>query len=397
MAAIEINHMNNNISLLIGLKNNLEYSKSCYYSIRENYPDTEIVFVSYGSSDGTHDWLDSLQDENLVSFFSEEEKTLSDTYNKAIEISTKDYICFLHNDMVIGKNFLPSLEKVLPENSLVYYKVIEPPVFASDKRLWKEIQDFGSDFASFQFDQFFQFEKDQEQHKGEYTEDVSFFLAAKKEVLTKINGLDPLFKPMFCEDDDLILRLRMSGEKTFVCPDAMVYHFVSKTSRFSEEFQNKTRKIEEYSLRNFVRKWGFTNQSKTKKKLQYGLVLENPIDEAVHELEIFVDHIYSDYNADLYIKNEQKNTRFDLKEKFRAKSAAVTDDIIIRFDASKLSDKNRYTFRNLADCIEDKKNAKRNIFQKLLGKPDHFKINNLKLEIQQDKSYEQQLIIRKNV
>ncbi|MCS3871635.1 glycosyltransferase involved in cell wall biosynthesis [Chryseobacterium ginsenosidimutans] len=42
----------NNISLLIGLKNNLEYSKSCYHSIRENFPEIEIVFVSYGSTDG---------------------------------------------------------------------------------------------------------------------------------------------------------------------------------------------------------------------------------------------------------------------------------------------------------------------------------------------------------
>lgn len=389
--------MKNNISLLIGLKNNLEYSKSCYYSIRENYPDTEIVFVSYGSSDGTHEWLDSLQDEHLIYFSSAEEKTLSDTYNKAIEIATKEYVCFLHNDMVIGKRFLSSLEKVLPDHNLVYYKVIEPPIFASDKRLWKEIQDFGSDFETFQFDEFFQFESNQEPQKGEYTDDVSFFLAAKKEVLVKINGLDPLFKPMFCEDDDLILRLRMSGEKTFVCPDAMVYHFVSKTSRFSEEFQNKTRRIEESSLRNFIRKWGFSNQSKTKKKLQYGLVLENATDEAVRELEIFVDHIYSDYNPEPYITEEQKNTRFDLKEKFKAGNTAVTDDVIIRFDARKLVDKNRYTFRNLADCIEDKKNSDRNIFQKLFGKPGSFTINNLRFEIQQDKSYEQQLIIRKNV
>ncbi|AZA80938.1 hypothetical protein C1637_10960 [Chryseobacterium lactis] len=389
--------MNNNISLLIGLKNNLEYSKSCYYSIRENYPETEIVFVSYGSSDGTHLWLDSLQDENLIYFYNEEEKTLSDTYNKAIEISTKAHVCFLHNDMVIGRNFLSSLEEALSTNNLVYYKVIEPPIFASDKRLWKEICDFGSDFETFQFDLFFQFEKDQTAQKGEYTNDVSFFLAAKKEVLVKINGLDPLFKPMFCEDDDLILRLRMSGEKTFVCPDAIVYHFVSKTSRFSEEFRNKTKKIEENSLRNFIRKWSFTNQSKVKRKLQYGLVLDNPTDNAVRELEVFVDHIYSDYDASKYIEDEQKNTRFDLTEKFRPKNAEVTDDVVIKFNAKKLSEKNRRTFRSLADSIEDEKTSEKNFFQKLFGKPDHFKINNLSFELQQHKSYEQELITRKDV
>lgn len=390
-------NMSNNISLLIGLKNNLEYSKSCYYSIRENYPDTEIVFVSYGSSDGTHEWLDSLKDENLVYFSDPEEKTLSDTYNKAIEISTKDYVCFLHNDMVIGRNFLSEIAKALEKNNLVYYKVIEPPIFASDKRLWKEIQDFGSDFETFRFEDFFRFESEQKKQEGAYTEDVSFFLAAKKELLLKINGLDPLFKPMFCEDDDLILRLRMSGEKTFVCPNAIVYHFVSKTSRFSEEFQNKTKKIEENSLRNFIRKWGFTNQSRTKKKLKFGLILENPSDEAVKALEIFVDHIYSDFNAEKYIKEEQENTSFDLKEKFKAKNADFSDDILIRFDAKKLSEKNMYSFRNLADITDELKQSKKSIIKKLFSKPNSFKINNLKIEILNDKSYEQQLINKNNV
>ncbi|MDV7699141.1 glycosyltransferase [Chryseobacterium soli] len=385
----------NTISLLIGLKNNVEYSKSCYHSIRENYPDTEIVFVSYGSSDGTNEWLDSLKDENLVHFFSPEEKTLSDTYNKAIEISTKEYVCFLHNDMVIGRNFLGELENALSKHNLVYYKVVEPPIFAADKRLWKEIQDFGSDFDSFQFNDFFKFENQQEKQEGSYTEDVSFFLAAKKEVLRKVNGLDPLFKPMFCEDDDLILRLRLSGEKTFVCPNAMVYHFVSKTSRFSEEFQDKTQKIEESSLRNFIRKWGFMNQSKTKKKLKYGLILENPNHKAVRALEIFADHIYSDYAAESYISDEQPKTLFDLNEKFKAKNDEVLDDVIIRFDARKLTEKNMQSFRNLADVIDEKKNLERSFFQKIFGKQNHFKSNNLRIEVLKDASYERELIKRK--
>ncbi len=389
--------MTNNISLLIGLKNNLEYSKSCYYSIRENYPDTEIVLVSYGSSDGTHEWMNSLKDENLIYFSDSEEKTLSDTYNKAIEISTKDYVCFLHNDMIIGRNFLSEIGKTLEKNNLVYYKVIEPPIFASDKRLWKEIQDFGNDFETFRFEDFFRFESDQKKQEEAYTEDVSFFLAAKKELLLKINGLDPLFKPMFCEDDDLILRLRMLGEKTFVCPNAIVYHFVSKTSRFSEEFQNKTKKIEENSLRNFIRKWGFTNQSRTKRKLKFGLILENPSNEAIRTLEIFVAHIYSDFNAEKYIKEEQENTSFDLKEKFKAKNADFSDDILIKFDAKKLSEKNNYTFRNLLDIIEELKKTRKNIFQKLFTKDNEFKINNLKIKILNDTSYEQQLITRNNV
>lgn len=383
------------ISLLIGLKNNLQYSQCCYSSIRENYPDAEIIFVSYGSSDGTHEWLNSLKDENLIYFTSPEEKTLSDTYNKAIEIATKDNVCFLHNDMVIGRNFLSELEKALEEKNLVYYKVIEPPIFVSDKRDWKEIQDFGYDFESFNFQKFFNFENNQDKKNGKYTEDVSFFLAAKKEVLLKIKGLDPIFKPMFCEDDDLILRLRLAGEKTFVCPNAIVYHFVSKTSRFSKEFQNRTQAIEENSARNFIRKWGFTNQSKVKKKLKYGLILKNPNDNAIKALEIFVDHIYSKYDPKQYIEKEQQNTPFDLQEKFKPINSEFQDDILIKFDSKKLSDKNLHTFRMLSDIINEKKNLKRNFLKKLFTKPNQIIEKDLKIRILHEKSYEKQLIIRK--
>lgn len=388
--------MQNNISLLVGLKNNLEYSKNCYQYLRQNNLDVEIVFVSYGSTDGTNEWLQSINDDNFIFFFSGEEKTLSDTYNKAIDIATKEYVCFLHNDMVIGKQFLDEITKALFEHNIVYYKVIEPPIFAEDKRLWKEVHDFGDDFTSFRSHDFFQFEANQQRKELTSTEDVSFFLAAKRNVLKEIKGLDPLFQPMFCEDDDLILRLKMYGEKTYVAANALVYHFVSKTSRFSSEFKNKTKKIEENSLRNFFRKWGFHGQSKSKKKLGYGLILKNPTTDSIKQLEIFVDHIYSDFNPEQYIKEEQNNTLFDLGKKFKSINDSFIDDIMIKFDSKKMSEKNLYIFKNLVDIIIEKKQTKINILQKMLFKPNQYKSNDLRIEIIREASYEQQLIIREN-
>ena len=52
--------MKNNISLLVGLKNNLDYNKHFYDTTRELYPNVELCFVSYGSTDGTHEWLETL-------------------------------------------------------------------------------------------------------------------------------------------------------------------------------------------------------------------------------------------------------------------------------------------------------------------------------------------------
>ena len=89
-----------NISLLVGLKNNLDYNENFYQTTRELYPDVELCFVSYGSTDGTHAWLDTLNDTNVKYFYSDEQKTFSDTFYKASEIATKPYIAYLHNDSV---------------------------------------------------------------------------------------------------------------------------------------------------------------------------------------------------------------------------------------------------------------------------------------------------------
>jgi len=52
------------ISFLVGLKNNLEYSEKFYRFFRATYPQEQLVFVSLGSSDGTDQWLNSLDDIN---------------------------------------------------------------------------------------------------------------------------------------------------------------------------------------------------------------------------------------------------------------------------------------------------------------------------------------------
>ena len=93
--------MSSKISLVIGLKNNLDYTQNFYNTTRELYPEVQICFVSYGSTDGTNEWLRSLKDKNVNYSISPDNKTFSDTYNKGREIATKEYVAFLHNDMVL--------------------------------------------------------------------------------------------------------------------------------------------------------------------------------------------------------------------------------------------------------------------------------------------------------
>jgi len=345
-----------NISLLVGLKNNLEYTTHFYNTTRNLYPTIEICFVSYGSTDGTHAWLDSLDDDNVKYYYSEEQKTFADTYNKAAEIATKEYVVYLHNDIVLAPNFLENIIKHLDKNNVVSYTTVEPPIFSEHKRSGKIIQSFGEELNSFDINSFYEYSsKISNDFFNQTLPDISFFLAFAmyKKILLDIGGIDNLFDPYFYEDVDLIYRLKLLGLNLFTSLDALCYHFVSKTSRFTPEAILNCKNIETRSIRNFIRKW----HSKTP-VVRYAITYIVYNCKSLDTIELFCDKIYIG-NQDLisnYIIKEQPNTKYDLTKKiFHISQFDEIDghDIIIEFDYSQTSEKSFQILQNFQEIIKN--------------------------------------------
>jgi GT2 family glycosyltransferase len=345
-----------NISTLVGLYNNLEYTKYFYSSFREIYPTEELVFVSYGSSDGTFEWLVSLildvsdnRDKNVICFFYDERKTFSDTYNKAIELATKEYVVFMHNDIVVAPGFLENLDKHLHPQNVVSYTTIEPPIFPDHERPGKIVRDFGSDLETFKIGDAKSFIKGTVIHyKDQTNEGVSFFMALSRQVLLNMGGFDNLFNPYHFEDIDLIRRLKAQNLNCFTSLDSIVYHFVSKTSRFSEEAKKNTYEIETNSDRNYKRKWGSYNSNN---RFDIGFIVKNADYNTIHHLEPWCNNFYTDSpDVEGYIENNKSKTKFNLQQKF---SKEEINDITISFDAHKLTQNNFEIIQNMNDILED--------------------------------------------
>jgi GT2 family glycosyltransferase len=350
--------MQYNISLLVGLKNNLDYTSHFYKTTRALYPEVEICFVSYGSTDGTHEWLDSLNDPHLKYFHSTESRTFSDTFNKAAEISTKDYVAYLHNDIVLAPYFIENLTKHISVNKVVSYTTIEPPIFSSHERPGKIIMDFGVDLRTFDLQNFYKFTKEsQKSYEDKLEQGITFFMCLSRDVLLGVGGMDSLFNPMFCEDDDLITRLKLLGLECTTSLDAICYHFVSKTSRFSEEYINTTRLIETRSNRNYIRKWG--SRSSTA-KYNTAFVVNNCNLQILDALEPWCDKIYIEDDAQVitlaYLEKEQKDTVFDLSKRvlpITINDPFLDNDIVVEFDAKLLNNQNFQLIQQLSDIIKD--------------------------------------------
>ena len=147
------------ITFVLAVYNKLDLTKECYKHLRELYPNAPLAISSGGSSDGTKEWLDSLDDEYLSFIHDDDRLTFSDTYNAGIKLVDTEKIVLIHNDMVIGEGFLEAINRLLKPNMLLSYTTIEPPIFKGHKRPGKVLLDMGSGFENFDHYQFNEFVK----------------------------------------------------------------------------------------------------------------------------------------------------------------------------------------------------------------------------------------------
>jgi GT2 family glycosyltransferase len=314
-----------NITFVLAVYNKLELTQECYKHLRKQYPDAPLVISSGGSSDGTKEWLESLEDENLSFFHDDDRLSFSETYNAGIDLVDTEKLVLIHNDMVIGEGFLESIERLLKPNMLLSYTTIEPPIFAGHERPGKVILDLGSGFEDFNHKEFKKYVKKNKKGNKLYDGAV-FFMSGYKSMFIELGGFDGFsFVPCFCEDDDFLIRAKLKGYELKTCDSAITYHFVSQTSRFSEEMKDNRGVIEMNSNRNFVRKWGLpimvfnqmsyqTNNEFSYKKFNMGINL-NDIN-LLGPIEPFFDKILISGDVDSYIESEQPKTRYNLKSKF---------------------------------------------------------------------------------
>ena len=315
------------ISLVMAVYNKLDLTKKCYERVRLLYPEAPFVISSGGSSDGTKEWLESLNDDNLSFIHDDDRITFSDTYNAGIKLVDTDKLVLIHNDMILGEYFLENLELLLDENpnTLISYTTIEPPIFKGHLRPGKVLLNLGSSFDDFDYFHFNSYVNQWKDSKNLYDGAV-FFMSGTKKMFDDVGGFDGFsFVPCFCEDDDFLVRAKLKGYELKTCDSAIVYHFVSQTSRFSDDMRVDRRIIEVSSNRNFVRKWGIPfsafNELRywEEKNFKYktftmGLTTNNR--NRFMEIEPFFDKIEIGMIPEDYIENEQKNTRYDLRSKF---------------------------------------------------------------------------------
>ena len=395
------------ISFIQPSRNNLKYLKWSYNSIRKNLGYRhEICWADDFSDDGTWEWMQEIaeKDKNVKIHRNEGPERLGHTilYDTLVKMATSDIVMIYHADMYACPGMDEAVLRYLERGKVVSATRIEPPLHPDGPE--KVLVDFGIEPEEFEEQKLLEWlESDMEVSKGigKTTEGIFAPWAIYKDDFLAIGGHDPLYAPQSKEDSDIFNRFILAGYETIQTWQGFVYHMTCRGSRFKDGAMRnpagkvfmKGRESSEWlaqnlrSTRNFIRKWGhMVNHDQYLKpvispKYDIGFVVENCDYNMLNELEPWCSKIYIDTFAEDYIKKEQPDTQFDLNKRIYSIDSDKTNDIIVRFDAEKLTPQNFQVIINMSKLIADS------------GEVGEMEYDIFKFKINSIKTYEKELII----
>ena len=227
------------------------YTKPCIDSIKTSH-DYRIVFVDNGSTDNTKEEAGKLVSEKFAHKRNEENWGCQKSWNYAINDSWEkgcDYVLVLNNDILLHPKCIDKLVER-------FEKKDEDVVLVSAMDLRMEVpiptmlvvldEDFKKDVG--------------ESENPNY----SAFMINKK-YWEVIGEFDELFYPAYFEDNCSHYRIKLAGLKAVCLPQAMFYHFGSRTQNEAIGRPISPSQSFDKNKMSYVEKWGGLPEHETYK------------------------------------------------------------------------------------------------------------------------------------
>ena len=236
------------VSIVIVTYNNLDYTKLCLNSIlnKTAYPNYEIVIVDNNSTDGTREYLKSIEGENIKVVLNDDNLGFAKANNIGINLSTGDFVILLNNDTVVTRGWIVGLLRHFKDSVGMVGPVTNS--IGNEAKINVDYSDLS------EMDAFAEYYT--AKHFGEEFEIgvlAMFCVAIKREVIDRVGLLDERYRVGMFEDDDYSLAVKRAGYKLVCAEDVFIHHFGGAT--FKKYMSGELKRIFDENRKKFEEKW----------------------------------------------------------------------------------------------------------------------------------------------
>ena len=250
-------------SIIIPVLNNLKFTQNCIESIKANSNDVnyEIIIIDNGSTDGTKEFLSSIQSESVKFIVNNTPQTYSCANNQGAKLAIGEYLLFLNNDTKALPNWLAELKyefenypktgiqgaKLIYEDGSVQHCGI---VFGVKKvkgtipyHIYLGVE---PNFAP-------------ANKRRKYQFVTGACMAVRRNLFVSVGGFDEEYY-FGWEDTDLCMKVGNAGYDVIYNPKVVLFHFESATKQLKIQLgldsssENSEREMKNKSR--FMSKWG---------------------------------------------------------------------------------------------------------------------------------------------
>ena len=227
------------ISIIVLTYNNLKYNKLCINSIYRNtaYPNFELIIVDNNSTDGTVDYLKSIEGNyhNLKIIYNKKNNGFAGGNNIGIRASKGDYVVLLNNDTLVTRGWIIGMLKHLESNNEIAMCGPVTNAIGNEAMIKAQYSNI-NELDVFAYNYTFN-------HISDVYNDVNvlalFCTMIRKSVINNCGLLDESYKVGMFEDDDYSENVKRAGFKIIITESSFIHHFESISFKKLEDKEYK--------------------------------------------------------------------------------------------------------------------------------------------------------------